>query len=85
MVGSPEPVKLAADALAGWSRGCIAVAAHQIATFASGQQTPLRAVPGVSDFLGVTAGPGGFFAAVGAARGSASVLTTLLRRPIHVR
>lgn len=30
VVGSPEPVTLAADALAGWSRSCIAVGANQI-------------------------------------------------------
>ena len=70
MVGSPGPINLAANVLACRGQRCIVVGGNKIATFASGKQTSLRTVPDTRTFEGVTAGPGGFFAAVGAARGS---------------
>jgi hypothetical protein len=72
-VGPPEPINLTATALACHGQQCIVIAdSNKIATFTSDTLRTLQTVPQVRDFLGVTAGPDAFFAAVGAAQRSGS-------------
>jgi len=74
-VATREPLNVAASDLACRRGTCTIVGGDKVATYVSRRRRTLRTVVGVKDFLSVTERPGASFAAVGAARGSGSILT----------